>query len=207
MPRKSKVGGRRRRGGRKGMRRMRRFRPARGVPEWASVTESAALTNITGLPYNMNTMFGLNGTNLSQFINRAVPVAQAYQHYRIKRIRMEFKPQYDTFTPEIGAAGTGVLVPNLFYMIDKSGSIPTNITLEGLKQMGAKPRAFDEKPLTIGWKPSVLTADMTAGGAAFTVQPSQYKISPWLNTNANSVDIAASNPSTIDHLGVYWYVE
>ena len=27
-------------------------------------------------------------------------------------------------------------------MIDKAGAIPTNITLEGLKQMGAKPRAL-----------------------------------------------------------------
>ena len=32
-------------------------------------------------------------------------------------------------------------------MIDKAGAIPTNITLEGLKQMGAKPQALDEKPV------------------------------------------------------------
>ena len=92
-------------------------------------------------------------------------------------------------------------------MIDKAGAIPTNITLEGLKQMGAKPRALDEKPVPIGWRPSVLTVDMTAGGVAPLTQASQYKISPWLNTNANTVDVAAWNPSTIDHLGLYWYVE
>lgn len=51
-------------------------------------------------------------------------------------------------------------------MIDKAGAIPTNITLEGLKKMGAKPRALDEKPIVIGWKPSVLENVMTAGGGA-----------------------------------------
>lgn len=184
------------------MRRNRRFRPARGVPEWASCTESAALTNITGLAYNMNTMFGLNGTQLGQFINRAVPIAQAYQHYRIKRIRLEFKPQYDTFTPAAGAAGTGVLVPNLFYMINKSGSIPTNPTVDNLRSMGAKPIRFDDKTIKVDWRPSVLTED--AGGAPGV--GTQYKISPWLSTNANANNPGVWNPSTVNHLGIYFIV-
>lgn len=185
-------------------RRMRRrgFRPARGVPEWASVTESVALTNLTGLPYNMNTMFGLNGTNLSQFLSRAVPVAQAYQHYRIKRIRLEFKPQYDTFTPSAGAAGTGVLVPSLFYMINKSGSIPTNPTIDNLRAMGAKPIRFDDKIIKVDWRPSVLGENAGVLGDI----GSSYKISPWLSTNANANNPGVWNPSTVQHLGIYFIV-
>lgn len=199
-----KSGGRRRggRGGKRGMRRLRRFRPARGVSEWASCTESAALTNITGLPYNMNTMFGLNGTNLSQFINRAVPIAQAYQHYRIKRIRLEFKPQYDTFTPSIGAAGTGVLVPQFYYMINKSGSIPTNPTLDNLRSMGAKPIRFDDKTIKVDWRPSVLGENAGVLGDV----GSSYKVSPWLSTNANANNPGAWNASTVQHLGIYFIV-
>lgn len=187
---------------RKMMYRRRGFRPARGVPEWASVTESVALTNLTGLPYNMNTMFGLNGTNLSQFLSRAVPVAQAYQHYRIKRIRLEFKPQYDTFTPSAGAAGTGVLVPSLFYMINKSGSIPTNPTIDNLRAMGAKPIRFDDKIIKVDWRPSVLGENAGVLGDI----GSSYKISPWLSTNANANNPGVWNPSTVQHLGIYFIV-
>lgn len=186
----------------KRMPRRRGFRRARGVSEWASCTESVALTNITGLAYNMNTMFGLNGTNLSQFISRAVPVAQAYQHYRIKRIRLEFKPQYDTFLPDIGAAGTGVLVPNLYYIINKSGSIPANPTLDNLKAMGAKPVRLDEKVIKVDWRPSVLSENAGIAGDV----GSSYKISPWCSTNANANAPGAWQPSTVQHLGIYWFV-
>ena len=94
-------------GMRRGKGRRRGFRKAPSVPEYASLTESVALTNITGVSYQMNgpgggQVYGLNGTQLSQFISRATAVAQAYQHYRIKRILLEFKPQVDTFLPDVG---------------------------------------------------------------------------------------------------------
>jgi len=156
------------------------YRAPRGVPEWASVTESVDLTNITGLPYLMNgnpatpgAVYGLNGTQLSQFIQRAVPVAQAYQHYRIKRIMLEFKPQYDTFFPDVGAGGNGFLVPNLFYMINKSGSIPANVSVANLRSMGAKPIRFDEKTIRVAWRPSVLQENAGVLGDI----GSSYKIS------------------------------
>lgn len=203
MPRKSKVGGRRRRGGmRKGMRRLRRYRAPRSVPEWATVTEVVDLTNITGLAYTMNQMYGLNGTQLSQFISRAVPVAQNYQHYRIKSLKLEFKPQYDTFTPSAGVAGTGVLVPNMFYMINKSGSIPANPTVNSLRAMGAKPIRFDEKIIKVAWRPSVLQENAGVNGDI----GSGYKVSPWLSTNANANAPGAWQPSSVNHLGIYWQV-
>jgi len=203
---KSKRGGKRRGGFRKrrfgGRRRV--FRPARQVPEWASCTESIALTNITGLPYNMNTMYGFNATQLAYFINRAVPIAQSYQHYRIKRILMEFKPQFDTFAPLAGVPpGTSFSVPNLFYMINKSGSIPGNPTVDNLRAMGAKPIRFDEKIVKVAWRPSVLQENAGVLGDV----GSGYKVSPWLSTNANANAVGVWNPSTVSHLGIYWIVQ
>lgn len=184
--------------------RARRQRKTRNVSEYASLSEVVTLQYSGNNPVT-NTLYSLMNTSLDQF-DRATQVAKAYQHYRIKYIQLKIKPAADTyFTVQAGQTATSK--PNVYYMIDKAGAVPTNITLEGLKKMGAKPRALDEKPVVIGWKPSVLENVMTAGGAAPTTQGSRYKISPWLNTNANSVDIAAWNPSTVDHLGVYWYVE
>lgn len=143
-------------------------------------------------------MYEMRNTDLASY-DRAVQVAQAYQHFRIKKITLTLKPVYDTYQQ---AAGNGTR-PNLYYMIDKSGSIPDNPTLEQLKQMGAKAHRFDEKPFTISWRPSVLTADQTAVGV---VGSAQYKISPWLSTSANPMGVAFA-PSVIDHLGIFWYAE
>lgn len=194
----------------KGMRRgkgRRGFRRAQSVPDYASLTESVALSNITGLAYQMNgpgggQVYGLNGTQLSQFISRATSVAAAYQHYRIKRILLEFKPQVDTFFPDVGATGTGFLVPNMFYMINKSGSIPSTVTVDGLRAMGAKPIRFDEKTIKVAWRPSVLQENAGVLGDV----GSGYKISPWLSTNANANAPGVWQPSTVNHLGIYWQV-
>lgn len=199
MPKKMKKSAPRRRG----YGRRRGYRRPQSVPEWASVTESVALDNITGLAYTMNQSYGLNGTCLAQFIQRAVPVAQAYQHYRIKQVKLEFKPQVDTFFPDVGATGTGYLVPNMFYMINKSGSIPNNPTPDALRAMGAKPIRFDEKTIKVAWRPSVLQENAGVLGDV----GSAYKVSPWLSTNANANQPGAWNASTVQHLGVYWNIQ
>lgn len=175
-------------------------RRTKNVPERASLSEQRTMSVQGG--FVNNTLYSLMNTSLDQF-TRASIVAKGYQHYRIKYITLKVKPTWDTYA--VGGANPAGK-PNLYYMIDKAGAIPTNITLEGLKQMGARPHNFDEKVRVIGWRPSVLTADLTASGAAPVVQGSQYKISPWLNTSDVSV-FQPWNPSTIDHLGVYWYVE
>lgn len=169
----------------------------KNTPEYASLSETRSMSVSGG--FMTNALYSLMNTSLDQF-TRAPLVAKAYQHYRIKYIELRIKPTYDTF------ATGGTTKFHLYYMIDKAGAIPTNITLEGLKQMGAKPISLDENTRKIGWKPSVLDLAMTQGGGAPLSQGAQYKLSPWLNTNANSVDIAVWNPSTVDHLGVYWYI-
>lgn len=171
--------------------------------EYASLSEVRTLSVAGGL--QTNNLYNLMTTSLADF-TRATQVAQAYQHYRIKYIRLIWKPSFDTFQ-NTNVAADVMTKHFIYYMIDKSGSLPTNITLAGLKAMGAKPRALDEVPVSTGWRPSVLGVDMTAGGAGFAAQPTAYKISPWLNTNRNAVNVGAWLPSTVDHLGIYWYVE
>lgn len=180
--------------------RRRPFRKARDVPDMASLSVSATLVPPQGNPnFLSGAMYSMLNIQLANF-DRAVQVSKAYQHYRISKITFKLKPSVDTF------AQGGPSKTYLYYMIDKSGSVPSNPTLELLKQMGAKPHAFDEKVKVISWRPSVL-ADTATNPAALVSTPNKYMISPWLSTNANVISPAAFNASVVDHLGVYWYVD
>lgn len=183
-----------------GQRRRRVFRKARDVPELASLSVTSTLVPPPGNPnFLSNLMYSLMNTELSAF-PRAVTVARAYQHYRIKKITLRLKPSVDTFTQG------GPSKNYLYYMIDKAGALPTNPTLELLKSAGAKAHAFDERTKEISWRPSVL-ADTATNAGALASTPNMYKISPWLSTNSNVVAPGVWNPSTVDHLGIYWYVD
>lgn len=186
-----------RRVGKKRMNR-RKFRKARNVPDVASLSVTQWIGQVT----TANVMYNLRNIALGQFA-RAVQVAKAYQHYRIKKVMLEYKPAFDTFAPQnFGGGGQNLQVPYLIYMIDKSGSIPTNVDSTALGQMGAKPIRFDDKTIKVAWRPSVLTQTY---GQANT--QSQYKISPWLSTNANALNPGVFQPSDIDHLGIFWKVD
>jgi len=175
-----------------------KFQKARDVPDIASCSVKRSITPVGGGNFQTNGMYDFRNVDLASY-DRAVQVAQAYQHYRIKKITLTLKPTFDTYQQGVGTGSR----PNLYYMIDKSGSIPDNVQLEQLKQMGAKAHRFDEKPFTISWRPSVLTADTTAPGV---VGSAQYRISPWLSTASRPL-INPWAPSTVDHLGIFWYVE
>jgi len=168
------------------------------VGEYASLSVKRSMDSGGGNQFALNTLYSLMNTQLDQF-PRAVQVAQAYQHYRIKKVALTFKPSYDTF--QEGALGTK---QRLYYMIDKAGAIPTNVSLEGLKQMGARPKDFDEKNIVIQWAPSVLESTMFQAPNSV---PSKYNISPWLSTTAVPLTPGAFVPSSVDHLGLYWYVD
>lgn len=179
------------------------FRPARSVPERASLTCSQWI-NVNTVA---NTMYNLRNIALNQF-RRAVSTANAYQHFRIKKVQLEFKPSLDTFIAGGGSPGSGpIQVPYLIYMIDKSGSIPTSVGSEDLKQMGAKPIRFDDKTIKVSWRPSVLTQTFGNTLTSGVEGQSQYKISPWLSTNANALTPNSFVPSSIDHLGIYFKVD
>lgn len=163
------------------------------IHERASLSESRTLA-----PANTNQMYSFDGFQLVDY-RRASQVAGAYQKYRITGVRITWKPVYDTYS-----AATVQQKPNLYYIIDKAGAVPDNITLEALKQMGARPRAFDEKPISVVFVPAVLTEDLNTAGAA---SAAQYKQSPWLTTNANATNALPWAPSTVAHQGIKWYME
>lgn len=205
MPRIAKTKAKRA-GKRAVQRRKRVFRRAKNVAEWASCSETYSNINpnpgappLTNAMFPSNTMYVKRDFSLDQFA-RATQIAKGYQHYRIKKITMKFKPLVDTFTN----SGALASVPNFYYMIDKSGSLPNNPTLAMLKQMGAKARRFDDNSVTATWRPSVLDLAATAPANASSAQ---YKISPWLSTNANQLGVGVWNPSTVDHLGIFWQSE
>jgi len=174
------------------------------VSESASLSCKRSLVPSAGGPdFLTNALYSVMDTQLSDF-PRAVQVAAAYQNYRIKQIAITFKPTYDTFQGNAGGASMSKM--NMYYMLDKSGAIPTNVSLEGLRQMGARPRQLDEKNMVVKWAPSVLldTATNAAGGLSL---PNQYKISPWLTTSDRVISPGAFIASSVDHLGLYWYCD
>lgn len=182
------------------MRRVARVGRRAGVSEYASCSERVDITAPGGGNFVTNQMYSVINTNLGQFA-RASAIAANYQFFKIKQIKLTLKYSFDTYQQIIPTAPSR---PNLYYMLDKSGSVPTNPTLAALKAMGARPHAFDNRQFTITWTPSVLNEVLGAGLAA---QGAQYKISPWLSTNNTVTAPGAWNPSTVPHLGLYWYGE
>lgn len=178
-----------------------RLRPRhrRDVAEWASLSVNRTLSPPSG-DFDTNQLYSKLDVKLNDF-PRAVQVAEAYQHFRIKKVTFTFKTYADTFT----SGGPGR--PNLYWLIDKSGSVPRNLTLEQLKQMGCKPHACDNKPYKVSYTPSVLTGVSTASLTPpnFTVVGQSYRLSPWLSTSDNEGTGWA--PSVVEHLGLYWYME
>lgn len=173
---------------RKPRRRMARPRAnPRNVPEWASMSCKQTIITQTGTDFACNNMYGLVGVIKMTGFLRAMEVAKAYQFYRIKSVRVTYKFPFDTFAPG------NVARPNFYYIVDKARAISPLITLESLKEMGARPRPCDEKPMSITWAPSVLQDVDAVGGAA----PAQYNISPWLSTAHQDVN----------HEGLVWYAE
>jgi len=162
----------------------------------ASASIKTSLTDEQGNPFVVNRMYDIHAITLAKF-DRAVQIGKAYQFFRIKKVALTYKIGYDTYQAVAG----GPTRPQFYYMLDKSQGIPVNVSLEGLKQMGARPSACDEKPIVRAWAPSVLTQEQTVGGPT----AAQYKISPWLNTNGNNLGAFAA--SEVQHNGIYWYVQ
>jgi len=158
----------------------------RNVSEWASLSCKQTIT-APGADFACNNMYNLRGVLRLSGFTRAEEVAKAYQFYRIKSVKVTYKFPFDTFAPG------NVARPNFYYVIDKAQALSNLSTLESLKNMGARPRPCDEKPMSVSWAPSVLSEVDAVGGA----QPAQYKISPWLSTAHDSVN----------HEGVFWYAE
>lgn len=145
-------------------------------------------------------MYGPNTLGLDMF-KRASGIARSYQEYRITNIKYTFKPQFDTFAVSTDAA-TALRVPHLYYMIDKAQSLPLGSTLTTLRAMGAKPRRFDDKDISVSWAPGV---QMAVNQGVLVASLSKPSISPWLATNATPD--AAWQASSTDHAGIFFVLD
>lgn len=165
----------------------------------ASCSDTLALSSI--MP---NTPYSLVNIALTNSI-RAKTIAQGYQFYRIARVDVQWKPQFDTFT----AGGTSS-APNLYYMVDKANTFPFNATVDTLKQAGAKPVRLDERIITRSFKPAVhVGSDDNNGGAVPVLETAALiKVSPWITTNANAGQgTTLWAPNSVDHRGLIFVVE
>lgn len=178
---------------RKQVRRRRAGRKA-NVPDIASCSVRMSVADPrTNQPYNYETF------RLTDSI-RASHIAAGYQQFRIVNVRVTWKPLYDTYAA--GGVG-GITKPVLYYIVDRARAVQDTYTLVQLKQMGVRPIAFDEKPISVNFKPGVLLESDSATAAA-----SKVLYAPWLSTNANAtVAGAAWAPSQVNHQGIKFFIE
>jgi len=152
----------------------------------------------------MKAILVLDDINLSQF-DRLSSIASSYQSFRITRVDMRFKPYTDTFQNN---GPTGEAVPYLHYLVDKGENLVPS-TFNQLRDSGAKPIRFDDKTITVSWKPRVpqaTAADSTATPTLSFAMNSQS--SPWLPTNSTAnLEPSVFLPSTVPHKGLYYGVE
>lgn len=177
-----------------------RRRPAmrRRVPRTIT-TNTASVKEAYSVPIVDGQVVFFRQVALSDIIyDRAQTVAQAYQEFRIKYVKMTFRPSADTFP-----AVAGNSIPQLYWQIDKANAIPTTADADTFYSMGTRPKRMDDKNLVFAWKPTVLTTDMTNPGV---VNAGQVRIRPWLSTNANAGNPGLWAPSAIEHLGCVFYV-
>lgn len=162
--------------------------------------EAASLKETVEVTFNNNVMNYYDAWSLGDLaLERAPAVAKNYQYYKISKIEVKLLTTFDTFVAG-GAAGTGIM-PQCYWMINKGQSVPTGLGVDELLDMGCKPIPLNERNLNWSFAPAVLTGDRTLAGG---VTANQYRISPWLNTNANVGGAFAI--SQIEHGGFIIFV-
>jgi len=168
------------------------------APTYTVNTGSIRENDLKSFPDGNTILYRSLGLDDAQF-DRAQAMARAFQEFRIKYVKLTFRPSADTFAPAAGNA-----IPQLYFQIDKANAIETDCNLQTFLDMGCRPTRFDDKNIVKIWKPSVLTTDMTSAGV---VRASQVKITPWLSTNDNAGNPGATwAPNSTDHLGAAWHV-
>lgn len=165
-------------------------------------SDIASCTVTKDLGYDsMGVIYKLSEWSMAGY-DRACSVAQNYQYYRITKAEFRFIPVSDTYI-----AGNPGELPNLYYVIDKSDSIPNvGTTVATLQSAGARPIRFDDKTITVSFKPAVVwkALDENGGAANFGM----VKTSPWLATNNNNTsDVSGWTPSSVDHHGLVYTVQ
>lgn len=173
----------------------RRRRAVRKMPnEYAKIVETHEFAQLA-----TNSAWFDYQTSLAR-CERATQVARSFQEYKIAKVEYHFIANTDTYLP--GQYG----VPQLYTRIDKTGALEAYTTVAQLAQTGVKPRRLDDKNIVISFKPAALMYARDVANA--TNAWAKPQVSPWLSTNKNNN--VPSQPwlaSSIDHLGLVWFVE
>lgn len=135
---------------------------------------------------------------------RASSIAKGYREFKITKVEYIFKPLADTFAP-VGPGAASI--PTLLKVIDKTGSMRDYNTAEELRRAGARPVRFDDKNISVSYKPAVLSFVRDENNSSN--QFSKPVISPWLSCDKFNDDPAIQGwqANSIDHLGIAWLVE
>lgn len=152
-------------------------------------------------PMAVNTVYYEHNINLGQF-DRLRMIAQAYQFYKITKVTLRFRPVSDTYTSGLAASGS---VPYLYWLMDK-GQQFMNLTFNQMRDAGSKPIRFDDKTLSVSWKPSVLDGVKDDSVFANALGYQKFITSPWLSTSQDAGDPLVNpnlfNVSTVPHHGI-----
>lgn len=164
------------------------------------ITNTAAVRENYSVSVSDGTMTYFSTTLDQLTFNRAQSVAQSFQEYRIKYVKLTFRPSGDTFIPTAGNT-----IPQLYFQMNKYQALPAGASLQQLLDMGCRPIRFDDKNIIKAYKPIVLLGADTAAPAVLATT-SVAKVTPWLSTNALAGNPASWAASDIEHLGCVFYV-
>lgn len=176
-------------------------RRAAGGVEFASAKQTIKVADDP-----VNAVLRLDNVNLSQF-DRLAHISRGYQYFRITKIEVKFKPLADTFL-STGALGSTGSVPYLYWLINKSDSLQVS-SFNSLRDAGARPMRFDDKSITIRYRPSVAQG-VALSEPNITTSFATYRESPWLSTNQLVMLPGGTNawsPSSVPHQGLIYGVQ
>lgn len=167
-----------------------------GGPNTCRLTQTLSTVSLLpNTPYRIS-VGGITG-------DRARAVCEQFALYRIAKVVYKYKPNADTFVSNAGFIGGNgaVTVPNLYWKMNRFADNPPAWAVQDLKDMGAKPIRFDDKPVTIAYKPNILTSIASAGSDS-----GQIKMTPWLNTD-DAPETGQFAPSTTEHYGHFFWID
>lgn len=173
---------------------MRRYRSVPIATNTASVRENFTTSVNDGIATYYTTQFN------DAIYNRAQEVGRNYQEYRVKYVKLIFRPSADTFP-----IGSGP-IPQLYFQMNKTQSIPLGASLQQLQDMGCRPIRFDDKNITKVYKPVVLLGADDSSAPQILSVVSAVKVTPWLSTNFNAGTPTSWAPSNIQHNGCVFFV-
>jgi len=165
-----------------------------GGPNTCRITQTLSTVNILpNTPYRIS-VGGITGA-------RALAVCEQFALYRIAKITFKYKPKYDTYGAGLPAGNGPTTVPTLYWKMNRFADNPPAWAAQDLRDMGAKPIRFDDKQVTVSYKPNILTAVASGGDDS-----GQIKMTPWLNTDS-APETQNFAPSDTEHYGHFYYVE